>query len=419
MANAPDETAALKTGKDQPLPIGVFALFTPDEAMPKDRGLHVKRRGGLTLAAFVLIGLCWALGQSPGFVEDVYAAGLSQWAGRGLAAVSGVSPTSLAEVAIVFLAAWALLSTGAAALHVLRRKRRFFNALACGTLRVLCVAAVAVALFYLLWGVNYFRQPLIERQGWQKYAAEPASREDQTRELAALCRAVVDSTNVAYVQAMGSDDMQVPSVPLAELAVLDASIDEGYESMRREMGLPEAFGVSRGRAKPVALSAVMPYLNIGGFYFPWTGEANFNRSAPWCTVPHTIAHEKAHQRCITSEDECNFFGAIACLHSPDSYVRYSGLLFVQRQLLGELYALDRDKATELVKRRHKGVQRDVDDVRAWWAKYSEGLAGTVGQVSTAVNDTYLKVNRVEQGVRSYGLSAQLLVAYARRQGGLK
>lgn len=419
MAKAPDETADMRQGKDQPLPIGVFALFTPDEAMPRDRGLHVKRRGGLTLAAMLATAIAWGLGQSPGFVEDVYANGISQWATRGLAAASGAVPTSLAEVVIVLCVLWALAPSGIALWHVFARKRRFFNALACGTLRLVCFASITVALFYGIWGVNYFRAPLVARQQWQKFAAPPADRDAQVDELAALCRSLVDSTNAAYVAAMGSEDIEGPSAPAAEPAALDAAIDAGYESVQRELALDDSFALSRGHAKPVALSAVMPYLNIGGFYFPWTGEANYNRLQPWCLIPHTIAHEKAHQRCITSEDEANFFGFAACLHAPDAYARYCGLLFAQRQLLGELWHLDRPKAIELIKRRHKGVQRDIDAVRQYWAAYSEGAAATIGQVSTVVNDTYLKANQVKAGVESYGLSAELIVIYARRQGGIK
>lgn len=419
MANAPDETAALKEGKDQPLPIGVFALFTPDEAMPKDRGLYIKRRGGLTLAAFLVIAICWSLGQSPGFVEDVYAAHLGQGVSRALANLTSLLPTSLAEVLLVLVAAWFMGATGIAGVHVFTRKRRFFNALACGTLRVLCFASITAALFYMFWGINYFRAPQIERMGWQKYAQAPEDRETQTEELAALCRTLVDTTNALYVEANGSEDAGRPSMPMAEVAALDASIDEGYTRLAAELGLDDGFAAARGPAKPVAMSAVMPYLNIGGFYFPWTGEANYNRHAPSCTLPHTMAHEKAHQRCIASEDEANFFGALACMRSDDAYVRYSGWLFAQRQLLNELYSLDAELARELIKRRHAGVQRDIDDVRAYWQRHSEGAAGTVGQVSTAVNDTYLKVNQVEGGVRSYQLSAQLLVAYARRQGGFR
>ena len=40
-----DETVNMREGKRKdPLPIGWFALFTPSDAMPKDRGLHLKRR---------------------------------------------------------------------------------------------------------------------------------------------------------------------------------------------------------------------------------------------------------------------------------------------------------------------------------------------------------------------------------------
>ena len=38
-------------------------------------------------------------------------------------------------------------------------------------------------------------------------------------------------------------------------------------------------------------------------------------------------------------------------------------------------------------------------------------------VGTAVNDRFLRANRVRGGVRNYGHSTLLFVAYARRRGG--
>lgn len=413
-----DETVDMQSNKKQPLPIGWFALFTPSDAMPKDRGLYVKRRGLITLIGVVVLAISWGLGQSADFVENVYADGFGQSVGRGLATVSGALPTSLAEVAIVLLSLWLLVHAGRAAWHVGWRKRRALNAVACGGLHFGAIAIILLALFYVFWGLNYSRAPLIERQDWTGHAKAPPDREAQAEELEALCEELVLATNQAYIVALGSEDYGGPSSPRTEWSNVDLAIDEGYRQVQSELKLDESFAVSRGRTKPVALSVLMNYLQIGGFYFPWTGEANYNRLQPEVSIPFVIAHEKAHQRCVTSEDEANFFGFLACTRSGDAYVAYSGYLFAQRQLLSEFQHLNQERAKELVAMRVPGVQRDVDHIRAYWTELQQGVSGQVGKASEAVNDAYLKANQVEGGIRSYRLSAKLLIVYARKEGTL-
>lgn len=411
-----DETVDMQSKKKQPLPIGWFALFTPSDAMPKDRGLYVKRRGLIILIGIVVLTIAWGLGQSSDFVENVYADGFGQSVGRGLATVSGALPTSLAEVMIILLVVWLLVIGGRAAWHVGWRKRRALNAVACGGLHFGAIAFTLLALFYVFWGLNYSRAPLIERQDWKENA--PTDRDAQAEELEVLCEELVLATNQAYTISLGTEDYGGPSSPRAEWGVIDRAIDDGYENVQKELALHESFAVSRGKAKPVALSLLMNYLHIGGFYFPWTGEANYNRLQPEVSIPFVIAHEKAHQRCITSEDEANFFGFLACTRSGDAYTAYSGYLFAQRQLLNELFQLNPERAKELLEMRVPGVQRDVDHIRAYWAELQQGVSGQVGQVSEAVNDAYLKANKVEGGVHSYRMSAKLLIVYARKEGTL-
>lgn len=418
MASKGEETAAMLEGKGNPLPIGWFALFTPDEAMPKDRGLYVKRRGLVVLAGAVVTLICWGLGQSADFAEHVYARGFGQYVARGQATVTGLLPTSLAEVVIVFVAGWAVFLWARASWHVIRRKRRALNAVACGGLKVMAFGSVLVALFYVLWGINYSRPGIIERQGWQAHDQPPADRAAQVAELEPICRDLVEATNHQYFIAMGSEDVGAPSYPMLEMADLDADLERAFAVVEKDLGLEEGFGADRGRAKPVAASFIMDYLQIGGFYFPWTGEANYHRLQPAVSIPFVIAHEKAHQRCVTSEDEANFIGYAACVRASDPYTRYSGYLFAQRQLLNELIKLDAERGKALLKQRLPGVQRDVNEVNAYWARFEQGAAGVIGDASTAVNHAYLTANQVEGGVMSYRLSAKLLIVYARRQGGI-
>jgi hypothetical protein len=323
-------------------------------------------------------------------------------------------PTSFAELVLIASVAFWLLFALRACWYVLRRKRRALNALACGGLSAGAFSVTLVALFYVLWGINYFRAPLIERAEWQSYDKPPDSREAQAEELEKLCEALVNAANDEYVRSFGTNDIGLPSAPLADMSAIDADIERAFEKVQTDLGLEESFAAPRSRAKPVAASAIMDYLHRAGFYFPWTGEANYNRLQPACVLPHVIAHEKAHQRCVTSEDEANFIGFAACVRAENPYVRYSGYFFAQRQLLVEFFQLNPVRTRELVQRRHPGVQRDVDELRAYWARLETGVAGTVGEVSTVVNDVYLKTNQVKGGVLSYRMSSKLLIVYYRK-----
>jgi hypothetical protein len=413
MSNAGEETKDMQQGKNKPLPIGWFALFTPSDAMPKDRGLYAKRRGIIIAAGLVITAICWGLGQSSDFVESVYAAHLTHPISRGLAAVSGLLVTSVAEALVIIFAAWFLFLWLRACVHVIRRKRRALNAVAGGALHLGAFASVVAATFFVLWGLNYSRPPLPERMNWEAHTEPPSDRQAQADELYHLADYLVESTNVAYNTAMGAPDYGTPSAPAGDWVALNAAIDQGFEVLAEDLRFEAGFEKPRGLAKPMTLSALMNYLHIGGFYFPWTGEANFSRLQPGCVLPFVIAHEKAHQRGVASEDEANFIGFAACIRSDDPYVRYSGYLFAQRQILGALMRVDAERGTELLRQRLPGVQRDVDDMHGFWETYTKGVAGVTGEVSRVVNDTYLKANRVEGGVENYGMSTQLIIVYYR------
>ena len=362
--------------------------------------------------AFLAAGLSYA----PHSVETLYSQGVGQLAGRGLSALSALVPFSLVELGLVTVALWLLLPGALALVHVARGRRRLANAIVSGTLRCAATAGVVVTAFYLLWGLNYSRPDLVTRMGWEPLPEKPGAEawaSIDEKELARLCSELVDMTNFCYVEATGTTDLGVPSMPRVSLSEMDAAMDDGFERVTTDLGLHASFAKRRGPAKPILSSGIMSALGIAGFYFPYTGEANFNQQAPLCQQLHTIAHEKAHQRGITGEDEANFLGFLACAHSTDAYTRYSGYLFAQRQLMTELVLRNREAAAVLLQRRLPGVQRDVDWHRSFWDEYR----GAPRSVSVALNNVYLKANHVNGGLRSYHRSAQLLILFSRHKGG--
>src|SRR5690606_18596519 len=210
-------------------------------------------------------------------------------------------------------------------------------------------------------------------------------------ELHAFAEALVDVTNAQYRALHGSDDAGQPT---ARDVDLDATLDPAYVRVARELGLSEAFAAPRGPLRPLLASPITSWLGLSGFYFPFTGEATYNTLPPAWQQPHTVAHDKAHQRGIASEDEASFLGFLATIRSDDPFVAYSGWLFAQRRLVAALNQADPERAWALVQRRLPGVQRDVQAHYAFWSAW-QGTGHTIGHT---VNHAYLSANQVPGGM---------------------
>lgn len=374
---------------------------------------------GLALT-FACAGM-WLLGRAPATVERCYVDAIGPRLQGLVAAVSGALPG-------VSLAEWIEVAAIAGALGWLALLGRWlWRPPARGRAWVLVDAALQVwvalaavgLLFYALWGLAYARPPAEERFGWTRDGA-PLPPIDAA-ELAAHADALVDEANALYLDLHGwPDDLRdtrvrgagpedAPDRGRRALARVDRAVDLGYVRMVEAEKLHETVALGRGPAKPLVTSIVFAYLGIGGFYFPFTAEANIQLGPPEWTMPHTVAHEKAHQRFAASENEANFYGFLACVYAEDTLLRYGGTMFAQRQVLSALRRVDPMAFRRIIARRYPGVQRDVNASHDYWQRF-QGPANTFGDM---VNDRYLRLNGVEGGVESYSRSVTLVVEWLR------
>ncbi|MFQ5655379.1 MAG: DUF3810 domain-containing protein, partial [Planctomycetota bacterium] len=325
----------------------------------------------------------------------------------------GVLPVSVAEFLMAGLLLWPAISAGRGVAAMLRRRRRPLETILSGLLRLLTTSAVVVTLFYALWGVHYAREPLAGRLGWSDLGS-PRAGENSAEELARLSLEVVEMTNELYREKQGGEarDPRLDHTQFDRSAI-NERLDAAYVRVAEVLQLDPVFGRRRGPVKALIISPLASALGITGFYFPWTAEANVNAQVPEWELIYAIAHEKAHQRGITGEDEAGFFGVLACILSDDATVRYSGFLFSQLQLLRRLGRHDRERRRELVALREPGVDRDVKQVREFWRRHHSPAR----RPAAAINNSFLKLNRVPGGIRSYRRSDLLLILYARSRGG--
>lgn len=363
--------------------------------------------GTVCTAGLLVMG---GLARSPAHVERWFVQGVGPVVQGIPLALTRHLPFSLAEwlelAAILVAVSW-LVGLAVSFWRGRGHRRR----IATNAVLTLWIAAAFVGfLFYVSWGLAYARPPVDERLGWVRTGERLAPI--RTDELAVLGDLLVDRVNELYVELHGWPDAYRETRAPEGLPAADRAIDVGYESLVAALGLHPSVARSRGPTKPLASSVLFSYLGIGGFYFPFTGEANIDADAPDWQQPHTMAHEKAHQRFAASENEANFYGFLACIHSEDPFVRYGGWLFAQRQVLSALQDTDPWGFYRIIERRHPGVQRDVLFARAFWSQYD----GPVAVLGDAVNDRYLRLNGVEGGVHSYSRSLELVVEWWRRKG---
>ena len=160
--------------------------------------------------------------------------------------------------------------------------------------------------------------------------------------------------------------------------------------------------------KEVMLSEPMTYTHISGVYTFFTGEANLNVNFPDYVLPYTAAHEFAHQRGIAREDEANFVAFLVCMESDDHYIRYSAYLNVYEYVANALYSADKNSYSYVYQTLPYGVKTDMAAYSKFFKKYQKTV---ISEVSGAVNDTFLNINGVEEGSKSYGMVVDLAVAY--------
>ena len=179
--------------------------------------------------------------------------------------------------------------------------------------------------------------------------------------------------------------------------------------------LAEEYPIFKGSDKPVKkLSVIGEYLmynGIVGMFMPISGEAGVPGSVPVVPLAFTMAHEAGHRLGLAAEEEANFAAFLACVNSEDVRFIYSGYYNAFSYCFSALYRMDSEEAIELYKSKeelgYQLVKLDRSDTSAVYQKYDSPLQ----EVSDKVNDTYLKTFSQKEGIRSYGIVTDYLIAW--------
>jgi len=178
-----------------------------------------------------------------------------------------------------------------------------------------------------------------------------------------------------------------------------------YEKMSKDYSFVSPLSVW---PKRIALSLPMRYTGIVGVYTFFTGEANVNTCQSNYAVCFTAAHEMAHQRGIAPEDEANFVAFLTLYNSNDDFFKYAGLMEVFNYMAKAVYNENEELYYELLTNFSESILKEYTAEQEYSAQFYDNIAE---EVSSAVNDAYLKLQGQSAGTRSYGLVTDLATAY--------
>ena len=311
-----------------------------------------------------------------------------------LATLSNPFPFSLFEGLIILLPVILIAL-------IIRGIRRGFNIRS--SLRVVFslvgVISLLLSSYIFTLGVGYRTTSLSEKTGIEDKADIP------TDELYRVTLIVRDEVN-RYAGLVKQE--QLHSAMPYSIDEMNNKLMSAYDVMNEEYNIVRCFDSS---VKPVYFSTVMSDLRIMGIYSFFTGEANVNVEYPDYCLPFTAAHELAHQRGISRENEANFVAFLVTVAADDDFIKYSGYLNLYEYLSSALYRADKDLYQEVA----NGLCDEAkNDMRASNEVYLAHKDSFLGELNEKINDRYLQLNGTPGNV-SYGYVVRLAVGYYSRE----
>ncbi len=344
-------------------------------------------------ALSILIVLLVNLDAFPHFVNQFYSEGLYRVVCVLLHALLGWLPFSFGD--ILYIAVTGYLLYAVVYLLILLLKKQFKPA-GLYLLQFIIGFQVAIVLFYMCWGLNYFRPSAAERLGLQDTSYT-------LNDVKAVTRMLVDSANQTRNALTKADLAQ------QNKSIYNSAVNAIY-SLSKTSGQFKTFmpGV-----KPSLISPLLNYLSTSGYYNPFTGEAQINWQMPVFDRPFTACHEMSHQMGFGREDEANFVGYMAGIHSSDRLLKYSAYYEGATEFLYYLRRRDTIAHHQLKAMLSTAVRQDLKTDSAYW----EGYAGKIGLISGRFYDSFLKANNQPAGLRTYNRMIRLTMAWYKKRGG--
>jgi hypothetical protein len=347
--------------------------------------------------------ILWTVQTNEKIAEYVFARGIYHKLSQVISQISGLVPFSLMEVEVVlvpiigllllvrFLRKW---------IGTLRKRENPGYYLAQGVLNLGVVVSILLFLFVILGGVNYYRYPFTTFSGLEIKDSSVDELYNLSLDLAKQAAELRSQIKINEIE----DSNGVLKLGNSNWREISTTAKQAFSKLSEDY---PALAGNYGGPKPVFFSRFMSRMEITGIFWPFTMEANVNIDAPEYTIPATMLHELAHLRGFMREDEANFIAYLASQRSDNIIFQYSGIMLALTYTTNQLYGQDPDLYLKVSEIYNIGMTADLRQSYYYWEMFEDTA---ISAVANTMNDTYLKANRQEDGVKSYGRMVDLLLA---------
>jgi len=343
----------------------------------------MSRRRAIETALVVLAALAAVVPIPDAVVERWFSTGFYPRLQHVLTPLANLVPFAWFDVILLGAIAFVTFVLGRG-VRTARRAGRWSPLLVSGWAIVVAAAAVYLA-FLGCWGLNYRRVPMTDRL---EMVAHPPDRDA----VVMLAMTAVERLNAlhdaAHAHGWTDDEWR------------DGTLVNAFaEAQRLLQDAPEAVP---GRLKRTLLGPYFRWTSVDGMVDPLVLEVLVNPDLlPW-ERPFIAAHEWSHLAGFADESEASFVGWLACLRGHAAS-QYSGWLFLYWEVIGDVGTKERDEVNAALQ---EGPRRDIAAVVQ---RLRRGQLPLLRTASWAVYDQYLRANRVDEGVRSYGEVVTLIL----------
>jgi Protein of unknown function (DUF3810) len=247
------------------------------------------------------------------------------------------------------------------------------------------LGALGFGSLMMLWGLNLYRPPLRTLMGWDASLSSTDELVQLGRELAleAASQRPKEARTDWYLD-----------------------VRPGFHQLQGRMPwLPSRLPL----AKAPLVGRTFAYFGCTGVYGIWTAEPMVDGRVPGWYLPALRAHETAHGAGFVREDEANYLAWSACRIHPDAAARYSGALDALYTVRSRIAAVQPDRLAEVDSLLSSGCRDDIRALIRWFA-----VPKPTAKAASKVYDHVLKAQGQTQGLASYGLAVDLLLAERRK-----
>jgi hypothetical protein len=351
---------------------------------PAGTGAPSLVRAAPVKASIALLAVAAAIGPlSAAWVERVYSRGFYPWLQAHLTRATNHTPWALFDLAGAAVLAGLAVWWGVRLRHA--PHHRLGRTVIGLTIDTTVVGAFLYLLFLIAWGLNYRREPL---QSTLDFRDDRITRDARR----ALAWRTVAELNRLHAETAQAAWPALPDVP--------ALLRPGFERAARQLGVN--WNVSPGVPKRSLLNAYFTRAAVDGMTDPFFLEILINQGLLPFERPFVVAHEWGHLAGFADESEANFAGWLTCMQGS-ALTRYSGWVSLYGIVVSALPDAER---TTVAAALDQGPRRDLRAVADRILTQSVPIARRAGN---AVYDRFLKANRVDAGIASYGGVVRLIL----------